>query len=106
MISSNVNKKKSTEQRFHHDDTITFGISLGPPLAPADAMSTKVAPADDMSITVAPASVVLVYKPRSMCLKRKGKLFSSTVCDELSSQACDTASVWVAEPERLCIQKG
>lgn len=32
-------------------------------------MSTTVAPVDDMSITVAPAGVVLVYKPRSMCLK-------------------------------------
>lgn len=84
MISSNVNKKKSTE----HEDIITFDIPLGPPLAPADVMSTKVAPADDMSITVAPAGVVLVYKPRSTCLKKvMGKLFSFTVCDEHSSQA-------------------
>lgn len=61
---------KSSDQRFGHDDTITLDISLGPHVAPADAMLTRVAPADDMSITVAPASVVLVYKPRSMCLKK------------------------------------
>lgn len=67
MVSSHVNKQeKSTEQHFRHDDTITFDISLGAPLDPADVMSTIVPPADDMSITVAPAGVVLVYKPRSM----------------------------------------
>lgn len=60
-ISSHVN---TWEKSCY--DTITFDISLGPPLDPADAMSTIVPPAEDMSITVAPAGVVLVYKPRSM----------------------------------------
>lgn len=56
---------KSTDQCFLCDDTVTFDISTGPALGPADVMSTIATPADDMSITVAPVGVVLVYKPRS-----------------------------------------
>lgn len=67
MVSSNGNTpEQSTDKSSHHDDTVTFDISFGPPLDPANVMSTTVPPADDMSITVATAGVVLVYKPRSM----------------------------------------
>lgn len=63
---------------------VTFDVSLGLPLDPADVMSTIATPADDMSITVAPAGVVLVYKPRST----RG-LFVRTVCAEHLSKRDD-----------------
>ena len=90
---------KSTDKRFGHNDIITFGIAWGPPLAPTDVMSTTAAPADDMSTTAAPADdmsitvaalgVVLVYKPRSMCLKRS----RDKVIDEVIATVSEEANV-------------
>lgn len=67
-------------------------------------MSTTVAPADDMSITIAPAGVVLVYKPRSMCLKKAMRMLlmkspphfvksKHPKCDDMRAYQCEEISV-------------